>query len=392
MKQTRRKREDIEAKREEVIGAAYDAIFDPDRWTDVAASLGSYLDSSITLINAFDLKNNSVKVLGTLGFEAFDVTAYQEHFYKVDLWAKLNFEHGRDRTLLYHDHIKPNDFFRSEIYNDFAIPRRLDACYGIGATYTIGQDLLFTMGIIRGRSEAPHGREEIRRLNAVIGHLTKAAQISMRLNGALAKNMLLEEALSRLTKAVLILDDNDRILFANGNAESILTQSDAMTVATNGQVTCRRSSDDHAFKNALYLARNPGTGAPNTESHRIVLRVSRMTGDPAYLVFLAPLALEGQSRVSTTGKPVLVLLEDPISKSELASETMRRQYRLTETECRLASRIGAGQSLERAARTLGMTKETARHHLKSIFGKLNVHRQVELAMLISALSDRISVR
>jgi len=55
-------------------------------------------------------------------------------------------------------------------------------------------------------------------------------------------------------------------------------------------------------------------------------------------------------------------------------------YRLTSAETDLALRLLAGQSLTAAAEPLGITYETARSRLKSIFRKTGTHRQGELAL------------
>jgi DNA-binding CsgD family transcriptional regulator len=57
---------------------------------------------------------------------------------------------------------------------------------------------------------------------------------------------------------------------------------------------------------------------------------------------------------------------------------MRRLFDLTPAEGELALLLSSGQTLDEAAESLGIRKNTARAHLRSIFSKTGVSRQTEL--------------
>lgn len=62
-------------------------------------------------------------------------------------------------------------------------------------------------------------------------------------------------------------------------------------------------------------------------------------------------------------------------------------FGLTLAEARLARRIGAGEPLRNAADAEGITYETARTRLKSIFEKTKTTRQAQLAVLVARMSE-----
>ena len=64
---------------------------------------------------------------------------------------------------------------------------------------------------------------------------------------------------------------------------------------------------------------------------------------------------------------------------------LRQCLGLSAAEARLAVGLASGENLKALAKQLNITKETARHELKSVFTKLNVHRQAELVALLSLL-------
>lgn len=62
---------------------------------------------------------------------------------------------------------------------------------------------------------------------------------------------------------------------------------------------------------------------------------------------------------------------------------IRTSLGLTAAESRLAVRLLTGESLRSAAAALGITYESARSQLKSIFQKTGTHRQGELIALLA---------
>jgi DNA-binding CsgD family transcriptional regulator len=62
-----------------------------------------------------------------------------------------------------------------------------------------------------------------------------------------------------------------------------------------------------------------------------------------------------------------------------------RLFGLTPAESKLAACIAEGVSLEVAAEEFGISRETARNQLKSIFSKTNTHRQAQLVAIIANL-------
>ena len=58
-------------------------------------------------------------------------------------------------------------------------------------------------------------------------------------------------------------------------------------------------------------------------------------------------------------------------------------FGLTPAEARLASALGEGQDLNAAAAAFGVTRQTVRSQLKTIFAKTGAHRQAELVARVA---------
>jgi DNA-binding CsgD family transcriptional regulator len=61
---------------------------------------------------------------------------------------------------------------------------------------------------------------------------------------------------------------------------------------------------------------------------------------------------------------------------------------LTASEARLAALIGNGETIDAATSLLGLTRETVRRRLKTIFVKADVTRQAEPVTLFGRLPKR----
>jgi DNA-binding CsgD family transcriptional regulator len=85
---------------------------------------------------------------------------------------------------------------------------------------------------------------------------------------------------------------------------------------------------------------------------------------------------------------VVVLVADPDPDAGRDEKTLQSVLGLSRAESRLACVLLEVGSLAAASRRLGVTHNTARSQLRSIFAKTHVHSQVELARVLCAL-DRL---
>lgn len=95
----------------------------------------------------------------------------------------------------------------------------------------------------------------------------------------------------------------------------------------------------------------------------------------------------GRASLSNRFDPsvALVLLfryERPGRRSDLA--TLGAHFGLSPAELRLTAALATGTALREAALRLGISYETARSQLKSVFSKTQTRRQVELVSLLAA--------
>jgi DNA-binding CsgD family transcriptional regulator len=85
-----------------------------------------------------------------------------------------------------------------------------------------------------------------------------------------------------------------------------------------------------------------------------------------------------------TSQPIaaVAFVIDPLRRERPAEEVLRALYGLTPAECRVALLLGDGHAPRKIANMVGVTDNTVRSQIKSVFSKTGVKRQGELIRLL----------
>jgi DNA-binding CsgD family transcriptional regulator len=88
--------------------------------------------------------------------------------------------------------------------------------------------------------------------------------------------------------------------------------------------------------------------------------------------------------VVQTSQPIaaVAFINDPVRPQRPAQQVLRALYGLTPAECRVALLLSDGHAPRKIANMVGVTDNTVRSQIKSIFAKTGVKRQVELIRLL----------
>jgi DNA-binding CsgD family transcriptional regulator len=79
-------------------------------------------------------------------------------------------------------------------------------------------------------------------------------------------------------------------------------------------------------------------------------------------------------------------------RSKITVAFLRNRFDLTPAEARLVVQVVTGISLKSSAKALGVSYETVRRQVKSVFHKTGTHRQSELVLtVLRAINENRSV-
>ena len=173
---------------------------------------------------------------------------------------------------------------------------------------------------------------------------------------------------------------------ANQAAEEILAAKDGLTLEPDGLNVTHHGARAR-FKELIAAAAHPAPGGGHDAGGDLL--VPRASSRWPLQLLVVPFTMT--RKLLASGRPVaLLFLFDREHYGRIDERRLRKLYRLTVAEARLAAMLAHGQRLDEAAEDLAITYETARTHLKRIFSKTGADRQPELVRLI--LSGLATVR
>jgi DNA-binding CsgD family transcriptional regulator len=187
-------------------------------------------------------------------------------------------------------------------------------------------------------------------------------------------NMAALEAFDVCRRAVLLLDRRGSVVVANEYAKSLLTGDVRIS---GGKLVTGYASADVALNRAVHKLLSSGSGAYVS----IPLCLPRC-GQRGLLAFLVTLSSPSSAVVGS--HRVAVLLVDPDHRCRPSENALQAAFGFSRAEARLAARVCIGETIESAAKQLGISRDTGRSHLKSIFSKAGVRRQAELVALVTS--------
>ena len=233
---------------------------------------------------------------------------------------------------------------------------------------------LFCLVIQRTIQQGPFSGAELKNLANTSSALSRAATEARALGLSRAEGAL--GAFSVLRWPAVLLDHDGQLIHMNQNTEELLSgdvairggrvasfDNHATNVLNRELLAFRRSHLSIVLKPLMPLPRR-GDRRPLLAS---ALRVSAISQD----VF--------------AGRQIILKFIDLDVHPRPSESVLCRYFALSAAEARLAKGIATGKSLDVLADELSISTQTARHELKSVFAKLNVHRQPELVALLSLL-------
>ena len=198
---------------------------------------------------------------------------------------------------------------------------------------------------------------------------THAAQLARQSQ----RSAMLEGMFDRVSLAMALLSADGRPLFINSAATALLGQRKWLIRAADGAIVAANPQQAKELRESI---RRAATAPQPVED---VFRLDCSNGDwrLAYVV-------SAKSRAGdVTARCAMLILMGP-GKVD-APSSLLEALGLLPSEQRFLGQFLKSSSLGNAAEGCGLSEETARTYLKRVRAKLGVHRQMELAGLISGL-------
>ena len=144
-----------------------------------------------------------------------------------------------------------------------------------------------------------------------------------------------------------------------------------------------RAPDDQVRLARLVAEALPPSGAVPVSGSMRLGRVSRL---PPLVVHVKPVGVP-QPDYGARHVAALVLLVEPGRHPRLDPDVVARTLGLTPAESQVAAWLADGQNVRDIARATGLTDGAIYWHLKQIYRKLPISRQVDLVRLVLSIAE-----
>lgn len=241
--------------------------------------------------------------------------------------------------------------------------------------------------IWRQAGQGGFGEPDRRRLGGLLKPLTRGVRIFEQIVNLERRQIVLNAAIETADIGIILVTADGEPLLSNAVAETLLERKDGLqlvhgrlraitpsdTASLLSHIRCKaaeqQAESDWQVYTPLALAR---------ESNPLPLTVIVRPGPP-----FRPLK-----------KPFLrtamLVLRDPGRRPIIPGAALAQLFGLTPAESALASELARGASLDDAAAGLGISRNTARTQLQSVFMKTGVNRQGELVRLLLSSAAALS--
>ncbi len=367
---------------DDFVHTIYGAVLDAELWPAALSRIATLVDAPRASMMDSDFAAGVVYRELLYGIDRDENRVYLQQFAAID--PRIPVLLGSNKLAWLSDHDYFDDAFRTKdrFYREYLQPR------GVGETLCLtcareGSRMGMCTLIrdhVQGRFSAAHRQI----LEFATLHIDRAIKLSRRFVAIASEAILGNAVLDALHQPLAWVFSDGRLYRANRAFDDALRSGH---VFTNKQGVLRiadpliHAQYLRAVRECCLIA-DDGTGRdPNA---KFILRVDQRNRMPAF-VTIAPLA-GVQLKSWPSRSCALVRIDEP--GREIAPEKLMEALGVSRAEARLIGALCSGGTLASAAEKIGISLNTAKSQLASVFSKTGTSRQSELMALVAALPGR----
>ncbi len=222
---------------------------------------------------------------------------------------------------------------------------------------------------------------QVETVGQLLPHLRQFVRVRQALVNARALESTVSGLLENTQCGVVHLDPRGRIVQTNDLARAILRAGDALT-DREGRLRAASREDDEALQ-AMLARALPRFGSRGESGSATVGREALA---PRLVLHASPVG-GGEADMRPSRIAALVLVIDPASQGRIDPGQVETLLGLTRAESQVAVLLAQGRTIRDIAAATGRTEGTIRWHVKQIFARNGISRQVELVQLVLSLAD-----
>jgi len=364
------------------VASIYESIGDPDALADMVRRFTVIGESRATQFGFLDRTGTWLQA-SIPDLDPTVLVDYLQHYVNHDPRHRFLFTQTCDPGR-FHPCTEMVADYKAFDRTQFANELEKNGCrYLLATVFPVGPQILGGIGLMRAKRDGVYDSHDVTSMSRFLPHIQRASRIHFRM-GRLESTLTSMEALfDRFSTPIVLTDRAGRLRHANAAGHEALRKATYLVVR-NGHVgpACIRLSEQ--FDRLV-------SAAVSQELSKKVLdqgSVMRLLDANGRAAFLTVYSVRGQPKlVGMAQAEVAFCLTYVNATPAVDASRLQAAFGLTPAETRLADRLIRGQDLREIAEHLGLSRETIKTQLSSLFTKTATHRQAELvARLLSSVS------
>lgn len=368
------------ARLDKLIAQVYEGPLEQDAWQTLLQLLRQELNAQVATLILKPNRSDANGVMHNVGGKSEHIDSYHQHYFAQDPFVGL--PHGE--VVCLHEFVDAKALRNSNFYRLSLAPSGIEDI--LGADLRIEGELDARLRIAREQQQGYFSEQDKALIKALLPHLLRAIRIHARIHCIESERALYAGAISQLALASIILDQHAKVLSTNAKAQALLDGQSGISVSNKALILADKK-EQQALKAAIERVINADVCSAGLVE---VLSItgSKQGADLGLIVRAVPQTPWAKGRLVPT---VAVFISDPEAQNDAPEQALQQLFGFTPTEARFALLLAKGNTLDEAATTMGVSRNTARTHLRSMFAKTGVSRQTLLVRLIltsvAALAD-----
>ena len=369
---------------ERILASLYDAMLDDTRWPATSALIDEACGSTGNALLVGEGPQDNLRVLPVglyyRGQRREDLEReYLEIYHPIDERVPRFRQLPDSRLVHVPDLYTAEELKTSPTYNEIS----LRSHYQDGLNVRLdGPDAShIAWGLGDPVASDGWGSSQIAMVQRLMPHIRQFIRVRQALARAEAHRTTVTALLDNPRIGVLHLDRRGRILAANDRARSILRRGKGLS-DRKGVLRARKSADQLRLERLLAGAL-PTSGAVAVSGSMLL---GRPSGLPSLVVHVKPVGVS-QPDYGARQVAALVLIVEPGSRRRIDPGLVARTLGLTLAESRVAVWLAEGKSVRDMAEARGLTEGAIYWHLKQIYQKKSISRQVDLVRLVLSITE-----
>lgn len=362
-----------------VIGLIYDASIDPTRWKSALAQIALFVGAVRGTLIIEDATAKHVPAV----FTSYDDEPWLESYFQTYLpmnptrIAVAAFAKPGD-IILTTDVMTQEEYQRTRYYREWLQPRDL-----VDNTVVIVDRTSSDFTVLATHSDStggPAGESVREKLRLLTPHVIRAVAIGRALEQTKLEALSFGEILDSVSSAIMMVDASGRVVQANRNAREHLATGAVLRTA-QGVLRMHDPKATAELDEAIFTAKDAVASA---RKQVITIPLRSSAGD-RYLASILPLTSGARSQIGTHYRAVAAIFVRKIG-SDLPIDPLplARSFDFTPRELTVMITVVESGGVPETSAILGISENTVRTHLQSIYHKTGAKNQPELAKLVAS--------